>query len=167
MDPTEDHPDPVVACLTVPLWRRRFGLGVVVALALVLAGLALAETGTPRRLGLALAMLGALLLARALWGASGGAVVLRASGRLETGAGRSLALPEDIAAVETGTFAFRPSNGFLVRLRTPGAPGMAPGLWWRLGRRLGIGGLADAAEIKAMAAALAARRPPRDRDGRT
>lgn len=53
--------------------------------------------------------------------------------------------------VERGIFAFKPSNGFLVRLSEPEPRAWAPGLYWRLGRRLGIGGATQPAQAKAMA----------------
>jgi hypothetical protein len=56
--------------------------------------------------------------------------------------------------VERGAFAFKPSNGFLVRLDKPLGRGWAPGLWWRLGRLLGVGGVTSASQSKAMAEIL-------------
>ncbi|MCR8723680.1 hypothetical protein [Frigidibacter sp. ROC022] len=158
MTPSNDPDDPVIARLAVPMWRRVVGMAVLALLVVLLARLAWTESSTGRQAGLILAMLGGGFLLLGLWRATAGAVLLRASGRLETSGGRVLALPDEIASVETGAFAVRPSNGFMLRLRsTRRGPGWAPGLWWRLGRRLGVGGLADAAEVKAMASALKAR----------
>lgn len=65
--------------------------------------------------------------------------------------GRMIAPIEEILAVERGAFAFKPSNGFLIRMRSAGPRAWAPGLWWRLGRRIGIGGVTSAPQTKAMA----------------
>jgi len=53
--------------------------------------------------------------------------------------------------VDRGVFAFKPSNGFLVRLHEPLGKAWAPGLYWRFGKRLGIGGATQPAQAKAMA----------------
>ena len=53
--------------------------------------------------------------------------------------------------VDRGLFAFKPSNGFLVRLHESEPKGWAPGLYWRLGKRLGIGGATKPSQAKAMA----------------
>ena len=65
--------------------------------------------------------------------------------------GRVLATLDGIAAVERGTFAMKPSNGFLLRLEQPAGRVWAPGLWWRMGRRIGVGGVLSAPQTKAMA----------------
>ncbi|WP_172293570.1 hypothetical protein [Pseudoruegeria sp. HB172150] len=76
---------------------------------------------------------------------------------LRDGHGRVLCRMDEIEGVERGAFAFKPSNGFLVRLKTPGERAWQPGLWWRLGRRLGIGGVTPAAQAKVMADIIALR----------
>ncbi len=74
---------------------------------------------------------------------------------VRTASGRTLADLENVARVERGALAFRPSNGFTVRLKRPGRAGWAPGLWWRVGRRLGVGGTLSGGQAKAMADLLA------------
>ncbi|MEO1423449.1 MAG: hypothetical protein AAFV09_09800 [Pseudomonadota bacterium] len=59
-----------------------------------------------------------------------------------------------IRRVDRGLFAFKPSNGFLVVLTERAPRGGDPGLWWRIGRRVGIGGSANAREAKGMAEIL-------------
>ena len=68
--------------------------------------------------------------------------------------GRVLARIEDIDRVERGTFAFKPSNGFLIFLKTPSTRAWRPGLWWRFGKRIGVGGVTNVGENKAMAELL-------------
>ncbi|MGR3662481.1 MAG: hypothetical protein ACU0CA_15070 [Paracoccaceae bacterium] len=66
-------------------------------------------------------------------------------------AGRVLCRMEDIKAVERSALAFKPSNGFLIITKTPQSRTWAPGLWWRFGRRIGVGGVTSAAQAKVMA----------------
>ncbi|MCV6595232.1 MAG: hypothetical protein OIF48_19970 [Silicimonas sp.] len=75
---------------------------------------------------------------------------------LRTRSGRMLVAAENIDRVERGVFAFKPSNGFLVRLKTPEDRGWAPGLWWKFGRRLGVGGTLSGGQTRAMADLMAA-----------
>lgn len=75
---------------------------------------------------------------------------------LRSSDGTRIAAIEDIEGLDRGTFAFKPSNGFLVRTRTSGGRLWRPGLWWRLGRRVGVGGVTSAPQTKAMAQVLEA-----------
>ena len=75
---------------------------------------------------------------------------------LRTSEGRVLTRVENVRQVEKGAFAFKPSNGFLVRLKTPSGRGWAPGIWWQGGTYLGVGGVVSAGQAKAMAEILAA-----------
>lgn len=71
--------------------------------------------------------------------------------------GRVLATMDEITGVERGAFAFKPSNGFtlIVKGRKPRA--WVPGLWWRIGNRVGVGGVTSAAQAKFMAEQIAFR----------
>ncbi|GGE38493.1 hypothetical protein [Actibacterium pelagium] len=71
--------------------------------------------------------------------------------------GRLLAPIEDITGLDRGHLAFKPSNGFVIRLSSNGTRAWAPGLWWRSGDRLGVGGVTSAAQCKAMAEILTLR----------
>ena len=57
----------------------------------------------------------------------------------------------NIASVDRGAFAFKPSNGFTVRLKSPAPRAWLPGLWWRLGRRVGVGGATPGKAARDMA----------------
>ena len=59
--------------------------------------------------------------------------------------------------MDRGTFAFKPSNGFLLRTATKQPRLWKPGLYWRMGRRIGVGGITRAAEAKLMADVIAVR----------
>ena len=75
---------------------------------------------------------------------------------IRTSAGRHLAYVSNVKAVERGALAFKPSNGFLVRLHEAEGRGWAPGLWWQRGRLLGVGGVIPGGQSRAMAELLAA-----------
>ncbi len=66
-------------------------------------------------------------------------------------AGRVLCRVDDVTAVEKSAFAFKPSNGFSLITKEPQSRFWAPGMWWRIGRRIGVGGVISAAEAKYMA----------------
>ncbi len=71
--------------------------------------------------------------------------------------GRVLALIDDIRLVDRGAFAFKPSNGFTLVLSRGQSRAWAPGLWWRFGRRVGVGGVTSAGQAKFMAEQIAFR----------
>ncbi len=75
---------------------------------------------------------------------------------IRTSDGRVLTSVANVRKVEKGAFAFKPSNGFLVRLKAPSGRGWAPGVWWQGGTFLGVGGVVSAGQAKAMAEILAA-----------
>lgn len=64
--------------------------------------------------------------------------------------GRWLARMNQITRVDRGALAFKPSNGFLLRLTD--APGRVwiPGLWWRIGKNVGVGGTTPAGASRFM-----------------
>lgn len=149
--------DEEVARLEASPARRVFALAVLGALGILMIWLALSQPGGTlvlKALVLALGV-GALLAARGMQRATARAVILDGTG-LRDSAGVRIAEFAAIGSVDRGTFAFKPSNGFLVRLNRPGGRRLwQPGLYWRVGRRIGIGGVAHAAQAKAMADALA------------
>ncbi|MGB0959994.1 MAG: hypothetical protein ACPGVK_07070 [Halocynthiibacter sp.] len=57
----------------------------------------------------------------------------------------------DIEALNRGVFAMKPSNGFTIVLKTKASALFYPGLFWRVGRRIGVGGVVRGAEAKPMA----------------
>lgn len=70
---------------------------------------------------------------------------------LRTSDGEAIAGLGEIETLDRGVFAFKPSNGFLLTLREKAPRRWQPGLWWRLGRRVGIGGVVPRAQTKVMA----------------
>jgi len=70
---------------------------------------------------------------------------------LRDSSGTVLARIDEIRSVERGTFAFKPSNGFTLVLHSKKPRAWMPGLWWRFGRRVGVGGVTNAGQSKFMA----------------
>lgn len=154
----------VLATLSPSPARRLFGLGLLLSLGAILIWVALAHPPADAGWRMFLLVLGGLVLAltEAMRRATRRRIELTAEGLRDSG-GRLLAAMEDIAEVDRGLFAVKPTAGFLVRLRRPAPAAWAPGLWWRVGRSLGIGGVTGRAEARAMAEILQARLAERDR----
>lgn len=85
---------------------------------------------------------------------TGMALELTATELREAG-GRRLVRLAEVRAVQRGTFAAKPANGFVLVLAEPQGWAWAPGLWWRTPRRLGVGGATPRFETQAMAEAIA------------
>ncbi|MBE0452260.1 hypothetical protein [Roseovarius autotrophicus] len=92
----------------------------------------------------------ALWCAQRMWRATAERLELSAEG-LRSSDGRILAPMDDIVAVDRGVFAFKPSNGFMITLRHKGPFVWEPGLWWRIGRKVGVGGVTPGTPAKYMA----------------
>lgn len=75
---------------------------------------------------------------------------------LRDSSGEVVAKTKDIQSLDRGMFAFKPSNGFLLRLNTSDGRAWKPGLWWRLGNRVGVGGMTPGHQAKFMAEILSA-----------
>lgn len=135
--------------------RRAFGFVTQIVLGLALLYLALAHP--PELLGwqVFLIVLGiaALVLGQRGWTGSAQGIVLDEDGLREE-SGRMIAPLESIVAVDRALFSFKPSNGFLIRLDAPLGRAWVPGMWWRIGRRVGIGGVTRGAETKILSDAL-------------
>ncbi|QQA43677.1 hypothetical protein [Pelagovum pacificum] len=135
--------------------RRAFAVGVLYVLGALLAYLAFAA---PAAAGyrIALVLCGAVTMwaGERMRQGTKEAVVLTTDGLVES-TGRVIAPLDRIVKVDRGTFAFRPSNGFLVTLDSPMERAWVPGLWWRVGRRIGLGGVTSGGQSKAMADQLA------------
>ncbi len=53
----------------------------------------------------------------------------------------------NISSIENGLFSFKPSNGVLFHLKEPMPSKWKLGLWWRIGKRVGIGGCTQKSSI--------------------
>ena len=136
--------------------RRSFGIGLFLALGGLMTWLGFS---TAPATGYVVFLVGGGALS--IWFASRlwqiGAVSLELTElELRETDGRLVARVRDVAAVERGAFAFKPSNGFLISLNSPMDRAYIPGVWWRFGRRIGVGGMTNPAQAKAMADILAA-----------
>lgn len=162
-DITEDS-DTVHAVVRPSSGRRGVGIGALAILGGLLLYLGLTQgNGAGAQMFLIFAGLAGIAAAEALRRGSGRTLELTTT-ELRDSAGNRLALVSDILRVERGAFAFKPSNGFLVRTSVPGPFYWAPGLWWRIGRRVGVGGVTSASATKAMAEILAFQLAERDAD---
>ncbi len=127
------------------------GFGVMAAI----AGTEIPADRMALRILLPLAGLGLVWFAWRTWQATARGVELTPDDLRESGSGRVLARIGDIATVDNSAIAlFKPAGGFVITLNGAAPPGWAPGLWWRLGRRVGVGGTTARVEAKAMAAML-------------
>lgn len=145
--------------------RRFFGLAVQLILGSLLLYVAIVHPPADLlwKLFLIGLGLGALVLARHGWRGSARGIVLDETG-LHQEDGRAVAPLDNIASVDRALFSFKPSNGFIVRLRAPMGRAWVPGMWWRVGRRVGIGGVTGGAETKIVADALSFMVARRDGD---
>ncbi len=149
--------DKVLATISASVPRRWLAVGCLFGLAFLFAYIALAE---PPALGWQVFLLA--LAGLSVWI---GDMLRRASARvieltgteLRDSGGAILARVADIESVERGAFAFKPSNGFLIRTRSAAGPrAWYPGLWWRIGRRIGVGGVTPGSQTKFAAEMLQA-----------
>ena len=147
----------VLAILHASAGRRVFGVGILGGLGVIL--LSVAITQPPSDLIWRLFLLGAagtaIWMAVRMWQATSQRIELTET-ELRTSDGKVIARVADIEHVDRGAFAFKPSNGFLLRLSKANARAWQPGLWWRMGRRVGIGGVTPGAQSRAMADVISA-----------
>lgn len=149
-----DKDSEVLMTLAPTKGRRFLGVGSLAALGVLLMTLVFEAQGVWSLffLGMALLMLYAAL---SLWRATGDGLELTRT-ELRTVSGRVLTLIENVESVDRGVFAFKPSNGFLIKLVEPCGAGWSPGLWWQRGRWLGVGGVVRGGEARAMAEVMMA-----------
>lgn len=144
----------VLATIAASAPRRWMGVGMLTTIGALVIYVALAS---PPQLGwqVFLLVIGAasFWLSHHMWTATADRIELTRS-TLRTGSGQVICSVDEIETVDRGMFAFKPSNGFLIKTRSTDKFAWAPGLWWRLGRRIGIGGMTAAAETKFMSELL-------------
>ncbi|ASM73339.1 MULTISPECIES: hypothetical protein [Roseobacteraceae] len=161
------NPDDVLAAVSASFGRRIIGVLSVAMLGLLLIYLAIFQ---PPPLGwqLFLLVIGAasLWLGLRMWHATRHTVVLTETELCDT-AGNVLATIEDIESIDRGFFAFKPSNGFLLTTKSPGPRTWQPGLWWRIGRRIGVGGMTPGSQSKSVSEIIAIKVAQRDMGNQT
>ncbi|MCF6317226.1 MAG: hypothetical protein L3J30_13310 [Marinosulfonomonas sp.] len=151
-------PDTEILATVLPSTTRRFaGLLMLAILGGLLVYVALATP--PASLGSRAFLLGlgglVLFLAEKMRRATLIGVVLTKD-ELRTTDGQVLVRVEDMLGVVRGSFSLKPSNGFSVLTRARQQRAWAPGVWWRFGKRVGVGGVTAASQAKYMAEILAA-----------
>ncbi|WP_135506214.1 hypothetical protein [Roseovarius aestuariivivens] len=149
-------PDEVLARLEASGGRRALGVGMMTALGALVLYAALVHPPASvgwRVFAILCGGLG-LWLGHAMYHATQGAVELTRTG-LRTRDGEWIARLSEIVSVDRGAFALKPSNGFLVRLNAKAPARWRPGLWWRVGARVGLGGVTSGGQARAMADILA------------
>ncbi|MWD27281.1 hypothetical protein E0K89_007330 [Aquicoccus sp. SCR17] len=149
----------ILAVLEASQPRRVMAVAMLVVLGALLIYLALAGGLAGPVYPLMLALMGAvaLWLSVRIWQATSRRLELTREALRESG-GEIVVRVEEVAGVERGAFAFKPSNGFVIRMTDRGERRWRPGLWWRTGRRIGIGGVTPGPQGKVMAELLQALR---------
>lgn len=152
----------VLAAARASMGRRVLGLGCLGFLGLLLVYMAVVNPPALHWQFL-LIVLGAaaIWLADAMRRATASEVYLTEEA-IRDADGTLIARLDEIVGLDRGFFAFKPSNGFLLTLKTAQGRVWRPGLWWRLGRRVGIGGMTPGHQTKMMSEILAAMMAQRD-----
>lgn len=156
MDLSESAPeDEILAELYPSLPRRLLGTGCLVALGVLcgMLGAAAVHTSPVTALAYVGLTVAAGFMAYRLWTSTETYIELTRT-VLRDSTGRTMARVKDIRTVERGAFAFKPSHGFVVMLETPAPRVVVPGVWWRFGRRIGVGGTAPPGQARFMAEVL-------------
>jgi hypothetical protein len=148
-----EHTDPeIIATVSASAPRRVMGITVLAVMGGVLIYVALAQPPQVVLWQGVLLLAGGLnlYLAERMRRASVVTLELTREALRDT-EGRVLARLDQIETVNRGVFAFKPSNGFVVTTVQPQERHWNPGLWWRFGTRIGVGGVTPAAQTKRMA----------------
>lgn len=93
------------------------------------------------------------LLARQIWRADANSIIFDGEAITDEN-GATICRLAQVQKVERGMAMFKPSGGFLLVLDKPQPGGWVPGLWWRYGRRVGVGGTTPTKVAKVMADAI-------------
>ncbi len=155
---TQDTAPEILAELHCSLMRRVLGVGLLVVLGVLLLTMAVQTQPSPLwRVALAAFALGALWMAGRMWQATSRHLVLTREALCDD-QGRVLVRMEDVAEVNRGAFAIKPSNGFMLRCHARQQAAFCPGLWWRWRRYVAVGGVTPGGPGKSMAELIDAAR---------
>ncbi|UMA65585.1 hypothetical protein LVO79_03725 [Roseivivax marinus] len=155
--PNAADDDTVLATLRPSAARRWMGVGALGILGALLLGLALApEVAVLWRLALAAGAVLTARMAMTMERATRRGLVLTPGALREEGeGGEILARLSDVRRVDRSAFALKPSNGFVMLLADPVPRAYRPGLWWRIGRRVAVGGVLSGSETRGLADSIA------------
>lgn len=144
-------PDEILIRVDASPLRRSIGAGALFLLCIVVLWHGYQKySASGDGLGLILLALAGIYGALRFWQRSAIGLVLTPTELREAG-GRRLVCVADIVAVERDAFGIiRPANGFVIVTRDSLPAAILPGIWWRFGKRIGVGGLTGAGEGKAM-----------------
>ncbi|WP_299952834.1 hypothetical protein [uncultured Roseobacter sp.] len=160
----DDSDTDVLATIKASAGRRFLGIGLLSVLGVLVIYVAIAS---PPSFGwqIFLVALGitALLVADAMRRSTAHVLELTRTELRDSG-GVVIADVAEITGIDRGAFAFKPSNGFLLRLKNTGPRNWRPGLWWRVGRRVGVGGMTPGRQTKYMAEIIAVMLAEREAD---
>jgi len=156
--------DQVISELSASPPRRFIGVGMLAVLGGLLIYLAFSIPTGATQIALIAAGGIALWSAVRLHSATSQRIVLTQT-ELRVQDGPVLARVADMVKVERGAFAFKPSNGFLLTVRDKQMRRWSPGMFWAMGRRIGVGGVTGAPQSKGMAEAIAGLIVLRDQQG--
>jgi len=162
---TDGNETRVLARLNPSAPRRVVGTAMLAAIGVLLIWVVVRHP-PPQMIGLAFLLVvgvGTLWMAARLWLATAQGLELTDTELRESHSHRALARMADIVSVDRGAFAVKPTAGFALHMRQPGRMAWAPGLWWQVGRRIGVGGVTHRHEARLMAEILAERLKARDR----
>lgn len=153
----QDQSTEILASAQASAPRRFLGIGMLAILGGLLVYVAFVSPPATFGWQVFLVILGvaALYLAEKMRRATELVIHLTANG-LSDDTGAQIAGIDEIEGVSRGTFAAKPSNGFTLRLKDRGTRAWQPGVYWRLGRRVGIGGVLPGHQTKFMAEMLEA-----------
>ncbi len=132
--------------------RRFLGVGAVFGLGALLLYLGLTQPfeGFAWRVLMIAMAAGAIFFGMRMQQATALHLTLTDEGVFDS-SGHMLVALDDVAEVERGMLAFKPSNGFMIKAKTAKPRRWRPGLYWIAGRRIGVGGVTGAGQGKAMA----------------
>jgi hypothetical protein len=151
-------PDTELARITASAPRRLIGVGTMLCLGALLVYVGFATPGIALPYAVLLIGLGiaALWLSARMWQTTGHALVLTEEAFTDSD-GTVIARLDEIEKVDRSMFAMKPSNGFVIILKEKAATAWRPGLWWRMGRRVAVGGVTAGSATKPVADMIALR----------
>ncbi len=154
--------DGIYARVPVAPARRGLGLVVLYGLGALLIYLIFDSFAGVGAAAIMLVMACACFWAAERMRAAAGVEVLLTADQIVTSTGLVLADLDNVLGVNRGALSVKPSTGFTLMTKTPQPRSWCPGVWWRFGRRVGIGGITGAGAAKFMAEQIALHVAERD-----
>lgn len=145
----------VIAVVEATAFRRWMAVATLVGVSVLLIYTGV-QAGSSALLSVCAIALGifSLVIGARLYQATRHRIELTSEG-LRDSSGISIARLDEIASLDRGFLAFKPSNGFVLRTHAPSGKIWRPGLWWRIGRQVGVGGVVPGHQARFMADRLA------------